>query len=118
MAPRQWYQGNTTTIVHNATHQTLRENVFCLLGTLVPVSGGRYKDTGGSRDTHGTHVGAHGHTEHTESGIHTLSIDTDPHTQHNSPTNLQPMPLIIATFRAPRVQISNRRFVRKLPIAN
>ena len=61
LAPRQWYQGNTTTIVHNATHQTLRENVFvfCLLGTLVPVSGGRYKDTGGSRDTHGTHVGAH-----------------------------------------------------------
>lgn len=27
-------EGNTTTIVHNATQQTLREKVFCVLGTL------------------------------------------------------------------------------------
>ena len=27
-------EGNTTTIVHNATEQTLREKVFCVLGTL------------------------------------------------------------------------------------
>ena len=27
-------EGNTTTIVHNATQHTLREKVFCVLGTL------------------------------------------------------------------------------------
>jgi hypothetical protein len=27
-------EGNTTTIVHNTTQQTLREKVFCVLGTL------------------------------------------------------------------------------------
>jgi hypothetical protein len=32
--PQIVLNGNTTTIVHNTTQQTLREKVFCVLGTL------------------------------------------------------------------------------------